>query len=246
MHKWTITLFAGLAERLQARILNLEYPEAKLTSGELKGRLKQIYPEHAELISVSFMACNRTFSDDSAELRAEDELALLPPVSGGSGDEADGSIDEDPEGARYAITEEVLQAKKVQRWVAHPDHGATILFVGTTREWTAGSRTVTLEYEAYAPMALQAMRTIGEEIAGRWPGTLVSIHHRIGRVDIGEASVVIGVSSSHRADAYEASRYAIDRLKQTVPIWKKEVYEDGSEWKGHQQGPWNPLAPLAD
>ncbi|MBB6633836.1 molybdenum cofactor biosynthesis protein [Cohnella thailandensis] len=243
MQMWKITLFAGLAERLQTRSLSLEYAEETLTAAELKDRLKRLYPEHAELIAVSFMACNQTFAGDEAELRATDELALLPPVSGGSGAEEVPSPG-GTEGERYSITEEVLRADAVQRLVAHPDHGALLLFIGTTREWTAGSRTMTLEYEAYVPMALQSMKAIGDEIAERWPGSLVSIHHRIGRVDIGEASVIIGVSSAHRADAYSASRYAIDRLKQTVPIWKKEVYEDGTEWKGHQLGPWNPLAPL--
>ncbi|THF83738.1 molybdenum cofactor biosynthesis protein [Cohnella fermenti] len=246
MRTWTIALFAGLAERLQSRALSLDYDEEAMTAAELKSRLKELYPDHAGLIAVSFVACNRTFAADDAVLRRSDELAMIPPVSGGSGDDGSAAQPDEPTGGRYTIMEDVLDAEAVQRQVAHPDHGASLLFIGTTREWTAGSRTLTLEYEAYVPMALQAMETIGEEIAQRWPGALVSIHHRIGRVDIGEASVIIGVSASHRADAYAASRYAIDRLKMTVPIWKKEVYEDGSEWKGHQTGPWNPLAPLPE
>ena len=106
---------------------------------------------------------------------------------------------------------------------------------------TYGQRTVLLEYEAYIPMALKTMETIGEEIENQWPGTLCAITHRLGKVAIAEASVVIAVSSPHRAHCYEASRYAIERLKQIVPIWKKEIWEDGSEWKGSQTGPWNPL-----
>jgi molybdopterin synthase catalytic subunit len=89
-------------------------------------------------------------------------------------------------------------------------------------------------------MALSAMQQIGHELKAQWPGTLCAITHRLGKVDIGEISVVIAVSSPHRAECYEASRYAIERLKQIVPIWKKEIWEDGSEWKGHQQGTWNP------
>lgn len=91
--------------------------------------------------------------------------------------------------------------------------------------------------------ALSKMKQIGEEIAAKWPGTLCAISHRISKVDIAEISVIIAVSTPHRDDSYAASRYAIERLKQIVPIWKKEVWEDGTEWKGHGQGPWNPAAP---
>ncbi|GIO14556.1 hypothetical protein J19TS2_41110 [Cohnella xylanilytica] len=237
---WRIALFAGLAERLGTRMLTIEFEESSLSVGEIKQRLMERYPEESELLSVSFMARNQAFAADDAAVSSEDELALLPPVSGGSDAEASGAEARRP---RYAVASEPLRAEAVQELVAHPDHGAILLFVGTTREWTGGSRTVLLEYEAYVPMAIGALERIGEEIAERWPGTLCAIHHRIGTVGVGEASVVIAVSSPHRAAAYEASRYAIERLKQTVPIWKKEVYEDGSEWKGHQLGPWNPLAP---
>jgi molybdopterin synthase catalytic subunit len=238
--RWQIALFAGLAERLNTRSLTLDIEASALTVGELKELLKQRFPEHADLISISFMACNQAFAGDDRTVSASDELALLPPVSGG---EESGAEEEAPALAeRFAIRMEKLDPDEALALVSHPDHGAALVFVGTTREWTAGKRTVHLEYEAYVPMALSEMRRIGREIGERWPGTLCAIHHRIGSVAVGEASVVIAVSSPHRAQSYEASRYAIERLKQTVPIWKKEVYEDGSEWKGHQSGPWNPLA----
>ncbi|MNF04742.1 Molybdopterin synthase catalytic subunit [compost metagenome] len=95
-------------------------------------------------------------------------------------------------------------------------------------------------------MAVATMRQIGDEIAQRWQGALCAISHRIGVVGLAETSVVIAVSSPHRDSCYEASRYAIERLKQIVPIWKKEIWDDGSEWKGHQLGPWNPTLPLTD
>jgi molybdopterin synthase catalytic subunit len=142
--------------------------------------------------------------------------------------------------ALYQITHEAISVEKVSQMVISPKHGATLCFIGTTREFTLGKRTVLLEYEAYIPMALLAMKQIGDEISERWPGTLCAITHRLGNVEIGETSVVIAVSTAHRADCYEASRYAIERLKQIVPIWKKEIWEDGSEWKGHQQGTWDP------
>ena len=142
----------------------------------------------------------------------------------------------------YEIVDRPIDVAAVSAKTIAPEHGATLLFVGTTREWTHGKRTVLLEYEAYVPMALKAMEEIGREIAERWPGARCAITHRIGRVPVGEASVVISVSAPHRDACYEASRHAIERLKVIVPIWKKEIWEDGSEWKGAQTGPWNPLA----
>lgn len=239
-YRWKIYLFAGLAQRLGTRLLEADYAEDRMTAAELKRRLAGAYPGEADLIEVSFVARNQAFAADDAELRPDDELALLPPVSGGSGD---GMAPANAE--RYAVATHPLSAPDVLSLVQDPDHGAALLFAGTTRGVTAGQRTLTLEYEAYEPMALAALRKIGEEIGERWPGTLCAIHHRIGPVGVGETSVLIAVSSPHRAAGYEASRYAIERLKQTVPIWKREVYEDGSEWKGHQTGPWNPLAPPA-
>ncbi len=144
----------------------------------------------------------------------------------------------------YKIVYDPIDTASVLNAVLEPDHGASIVFVGTTREHTKGQRTVLLEYEAYEPMAIRTLEQIGQEIAQRWPGSRVAITHRLGKVGIGEASVVIATSSPHRDGAYQASRYAIDRLKQIVPIWKKEVWEDGSEWKGHQTGPWNPTVNL--
>lgn len=238
---WNIQLFAGLAERLGLRSLEADWEERELTAGRIKQRLAERYPEHAELLSVCFLACNRAYSHDSATVRRTDELALLPPVSGGASEEPEAAAAGSAQ-SRYLIADSPLDVEKILSAVYHPDHGAAIAFVGTTREHTAGKRTVTLEYEAYVPMAEASLSAIGAEIAGRWPGTLTAISHRIGTVGIGEISVVIAVSSAHRADAYEASRYAIERLKQVVPIWKKEIYEDGTEWKGHQLGPWDPFA----
>ena len=108
---------------------------------------------------------------------------------------------------------------------------------------TGEMQTVYLEYEAYIPMALSQLQKIGKHIADTWSGARCAISHRIGNVGIAETSVIIAVSSAHRDDAYAASRFAIERLKETVPIWKKEIWADGSEWKGAQTGPWNPTEP---
>ncbi|SDC07200.1 molybdopterin synthase catalytic subunit [Paenibacillus sp. UNCCL117] len=231
--KLNILLFAGLAELWGTRLLQLDIERnpdlGPLTAAELKAILSRQYPDSAEAIANAYMAINQQYADDRAPIRENDEIALIPPVSGG-----------EPE--MTELTSQPIIPDEVTRKVLHPDHGAALTFTGTTREWTHGKRTVLLEYEAYEPMALRTLTQIADEIGGRWPGALCAITHRLGEVAIGEISVVIAVSAPHRQDVYEASRYAIERLKQIVPIWKKERWSDGSEWKGHQQGPWNPLS----
>lgn len=242
---WKIKLFAGLQERLASPQLTLVLPEEQLTAKELKERLASVHPEHASILAVSFIARNHTYAADEAIVRAEDELALLPPVSGGQ-DAVQKAGETSEDIALYIVTAEPIQSEDVLRKVITKDHGASIVFVGTTREWTQNQQTVRLEYEAYEPMAVASMRQIGDEIGQRWPGALCAISHRTGVVGLAEISVVIAVSAPHRESCYEASRYAIERLKQIVPIWKKEIWADGSEWKGHQQGPWNPTVPLPE
>ncbi|MGG6312132.1 molybdenum cofactor biosynthesis protein [Paenibacillus macerans] len=239
-----IALFAGLADRIGTSSLSFAYPhpERQVTAALLKDALSEAYPSAANLISASFVAVNQEYAAGDTLIAEQDEVALIPPVSGGQPvpDDSPASLTDDN---LYIITEEPLSIEEVTAKVIAPDHGAALTFTGTTREWTQGQRTVHLEYEAYIPMALAKLRQIGAEIAGQWPGTRCAISHRIGHVGIAEISVVIAVSSPHRAGCYEASRYAIERLKQIVPIWKKEIWEDGSEWKGHGLGPWDPRVP---
>jgi molybdopterin synthase catalytic subunit len=129
-----------------------------------------------------------------------------------------------------------LDAAALERAVADPGCGCTIVFVGTTRDTFAGRRVVRLEYEAYAAMAVPVLRTIAEEAVARWPGVRVAVAHRTGVVPIGEASVVVAVAAPHRQAGYEASRFVIDTLKDRAPIWKKEIYDDGSAWKANAPG----------
>ena len=136
----------------------------------------------------------------------------------------------------FRVTTEPLSMEQITNQVIHANNGAVLTFLGTVRELTHGRRTHYLEYEAYVAMAENSLKQIGEEIAFRWPNTLTAIHHRIGRLEISEIAVVIAVSTPHRADAYEANRYAIERIKQIVPIWKKEHWDDGSSWIGDQLG----------
>jgi molybdopterin synthase catalytic subunit len=134
----------------------------------------------------------------------------------------------------FLITDEVISIQEVVDKVVHPNAGAINTFIGTVRELTKGKKTVFLKYDAYASMAEKKLAQIGDEIQQRWPDALVAITHRIGRLDITDIAVVIAVSTPHRADSYDASRYAIERIKEIVPIWKKEHWEDGEEWIGDQ------------
>jgi molybdopterin synthase catalytic subunit/molybdopterin converting factor small subunit len=232
MMKLQIYVFAGLAEHMQGPIVNFEWDQASpLTPALLKEQLIARYPQAAAVLSQAFLAINQSYAEDNQTIVEGDEVAIIPPVSGGQ-----------PQ--LVEITYQPISIEEVTAKVLHPNHGAALTFIGTTREWTHGKRTTMLEYEAYEPMAVKTMLQIVDHIQHHFEGALCAITHRLGSVDIGEISVVIAVSAPHRNAAYEANRYAIERLKQVVPIWKKEIWDDGSEWKGHQQGPWNPLEVL--
>ena len=156
-------------------------------------------------------------------LRPGDEVCLFPPVSGGS------------EGDLIEVTDKPLSEEALMRGVGNAGAGGLVLFSGVVRGETGGRRVKYLEYEAHAPMAAAKMREIAAQVRQRWPGVRgVALVHRIGRLEIGESSVMIAVSSLHRAEAFDACRFAIDTLKETVPVWKKEFFEDGEVWVGLQ------------
>lgn len=133
----------------------------------------------------------------------------------------------------YALTPEPIDVAAVRRSVSHPGCGAVLVFEGTARDHFEGRRVLRLEYEAWPDLAIPVMRAIGTEIVERWPGARISMVHRTGEVPISEPTVVIAVATPHRAACYEASRYALEQLKARVPVWKKEIYEDGSAWKAN-------------
>lgn len=136
----------------------------------------------------------------------------------------------------FQIVEEPIDVEAMIAKVTRREAGAITTFIGTVREWTHGRKTLYLEYQAYIPMAVKKLAEIGEEVKEKWPETVAAITHRIGRLDITDAAVVIAVSSPHRKAAYEANEYIIERIKQIVPIWKKEHWEDGETWIGDQLG----------
>lgn len=161
-------------------------------------------------------AVNRSYAERDAELAEGDEVALIPPVSGGD----------------FRLSEKPLDVNEVVREVERNEAGAIATFIGTTRERSRGRDVLYLEYEAYPGMAEKTMAELADELKARYGILDVAIHHRVGRVGIGELSVVIAVSGAHRGDTLAACRDAIDRLKVSVPLWKKEVYEGGEEWIG--------------
>lgn len=135
----------------------------------------------------------------------------------------------------FSITREKIDIQPLIDWVTHSDAGAICTFIGTVREMTKGLKTLYLEYQAYEEMAEKKLKQIGDEIIAKHPDAKVAIVHRIGQLDISEVAVAIAVSTPHRDASFEACRYAIERIKEIVPIWKKENWEDGQSWIGDQK-----------
>ena len=208
--KVTVRLFAGLRELAGARVLDVELPERAL--------LADVWPALAlgQEPPGLLLALNRVYARREAALSDGDEVALIPPVSGGA----------------FLLSEQPLSLERAVSEVAAAEAGATATFTGTTRERSRGREVVRLEYEAYEGMAEAEMQGIAAALKQRYDLVEVAIHHRVGVVAVGEASVVIAVSAAHRGDALAACRDAIDTLKQTVPLWKKEIYVGGEEWIG--------------
>ena len=206
----SIRLFAGLRERAGTGSRHLELDEG--------ATLADVWPalDLGDEPSGLLYAVNRRYADIDSPLAEGDEVALIPPVSGGD----------------FRLTAEPLSLDAVLREVQRDEAGAIASFVGTVRNRSRGRDVLYLEYEAYEGMAEETMAELARELGERHDLLAVAVHHRVGRVEIGEPSVVVAVSAPHRQDALAACKEAIDTLKQTVPLWKKEVYRGGEEWIG--------------
>jgi MoaE-MoaD fusion protein len=188
-------------------------------------RLKETLPSLA-------LAVNQQYAGPDTRLKEDDEVGLLPPVSGGASDAAGEMSGQQAAGRRrYAkIVREVIDTQGVLASLKRGEDGAAVVFEGVVRNQTRGRRTLYLDYEAYEEMALEQMQSLAAQALQQFQVRDVAIVHRLGRLEIGETSVLIVVASAHRAAAFEACRWLIDTLKRTVPIWKKEHFADGAVW----------------
>ena len=202
--------------------------------GEVFEHYAARFPRLQEMSGSIVLALNQQFSSPSAPLAEGDEVALLPPVSGGSGPYTHQITD--PAGHFFALTRQTIDGSALSRNLLQGVDGAMVTFDGVTRNNTKGRATRYLDYECYEPMAVKTMAEIGREIAATHAISRIAMVHRLGRVEIGEASVVVIATSPHRRAAFDAALEGINRLKRTVPVWKKEYFADGEVWV---EGEWD-------
>jgi molybdopterin synthase catalytic subunit/molybdopterin converting factor small subunit len=223
-----VRLFARYREAAGQERLEVELPEG----GTVETAWAVVVDRHPVLRPYrpyTLFAVGQDYVAADHRLRHDDELCLFPPVSGGSSPEPGTDV--------YQVVEQPLSPDAIAAAVDDPGAGGIVIFSGVVRNETGGRLVKFLEYEAHAPMAEAKLREIGSALRAQWPGVRrVAMLHRVGRLEIGEASVLIAVSAAHRHEAFEACRYAIDTLKRTVPVWKKEHFEDGEVWVGLQGG----------
>ena len=215
-------LFAGLRESIGQKEVALELPP-EATLGDAVVELERRWPAVAGSRRRLLVSLNAERVPLERPLADGDEVALLPPMSGGSG------VHAGTEGALQLLAEPLSLDRLIAR-VSAPECGGVVTFTGVVRNHARGETIDHLEYEAYEPMARGEMERIRSAVAIRWPGARLAIAHRVGRLEIGDAAVMIVAAGAHRAEAFEACRYAIDTLKETVPIWKKEFAESGAYW----------------
>ncbi len=224
----TVLLFATLKDKAGSNRLSVSLPAPAATLADVRDTLAGEHPSLAESLSTAVGAINQEFAFAGDAVHDGDEVAFFPPVSGGAWPEI------------YRVARAPIDLNELTRVITTPTTGAVCLFSGAVRgETTIGEThrdTVRLEYEAYEPMALTKMQQVAAEIRERWPLVQgIAIVQRIGRLEVGEPTVLIACASGHRDQGcFEAARYGIDRLKEIVPVWKKEIRPDGSQWiEGH-------------
>ncbi len=219
-------LYLGMLREIAGQELEVVDLADAATVGELYAQLQQRTPKLQDFRAAIALAVNYEYADGSAPLHDGDEVALIPPVSGGSGEEP-----RLPMTSEHAmLVSEPIDPEPILAEMKRPEDGAVAMFDGIVRNHSRGRRTLYLDYSSYEPMALRKMEQLAADALSRFAIRDVRIAHRLGRLQIGETSVYIAVSSAHRAAAFDACRWLIDTLKTTVPIWKKEYFEDGAVW----------------
>jgi molybdopterin synthase catalytic subunit len=211
-------LFFGLAHDLTGFARERLDLSEDASVADLRRHYEDRFPRLRELADTLLAAVNEEIALPTQVLCDGDEIAFMPPVSGGAGEDF------------FRLTHERIPTQELTEALKAPEDGAVVVFEGIVRNHSHGRQTLYLEYEGYEPMAMRKMEEIGGEVRKKFPIDRLGMIHRLGRVEIGETSVAILVTSAHRRAAFEACRYAIDRLKQVVPIWKKEYFEDGAVW----------------
>ena len=230
-----VLFFGILREWAGTSAAEMELPEGSSLRDLLRYYEAEV-PELRRSIASLALAVNQQYVSADTSLKANDEIALLPPVSGGAAEKPDSAAAESTLASgesrqHYArITREKIDTLGAVDGLKRGEDGATVAFEGIVRSQTRGRKTLFLDYEAYQEMALQQMETLAAQAMQQFQVRDVAIIHRLGRLQIGETSVLIAVASAHRAPAFEACRWLIDTLKRTVPIWKKEHFEDGAVW----------------
>ena len=222
-----VLLFARYRETTGRERVDVDLPDGGTVETAWKAMVER-HPELARYRPYTLFAVGHDYVEADHRLRPDDELCFFPPVSGGSAPST---------GDVYRVVDTPLSPDAIAAEVDESGAGGIVIFSGVVRNQTDGRPVKFLEYEAHAAMAEAKLHEIGRAIRARWAGVRrVAILHRVGRLEIGESSVLIAVSAAHRGDAFEACRYAIDTLKRTVPVWKKEHFEDGEVWVGLQGG----------
>jgi molybdopterin synthase catalytic subunit len=221
-------LFFGILKDLAGKSSDtLEMTEGSSVR-ELLSLCSAQLPKLRESLPSIAVAVNQEYAGPETALKSGDEVALLPPVSGGS--EKSDAATESSSGRQVLIVRDAIDTSAVLNRIKRGEDGAAVVFEGVVRNQTRGRKTLYLDYEAYEEMALQQMEGLAEQAIQQFQVREIALVHRLGRLEIGEISVLIVVASAHRAAAFDACRWLIDTLKRTVPIWKKEHFEDGAVW----------------
>jgi len=222
--KVRVLFFGKLRELATERAKEIELAEGA-TVGDLLGYYIRTIPEIGRYSGSLATSVNEQYAPKETVLHEGDEVALLPPVSGGSD-----AVQVAGKPHRALLVTEPIDAAQIVESVKAPADGAVVVFDGVVRDQSRGKRTLYLEYEAYAPMAQQQLESLTTQVVERFAIREARIVHRVGKIEIGQTSVLIVVASAHRAAAFDACRWMIDTLKKTVPIWKKEYFDDGAVW----------------